>query len=354
MKILVVSDREYKKTSRGIDMITTFLAEKEYSVDHLVFFGRKYIQEKQISKNLRQLYFYDFIGFYRGKMRLFMPGFFLLFYFSYIIKNQKYIDFSVYDWVILESGYPIYLSSCLSNKIIYRQADPTYISFNSNRKFYTKLEQDVIKKSVFTSSALKNIFYPTAFKDKIVYCHSGFIPYINESKSSDGSICFIGGGIDWKLVKKIAQKYPGYKCNIIGFPGKQYIKNNLIFKGYISLDEYQKTMASASVIFIPYSNHFSYMERQTSLSAKLLTSIQLGKPLLVKAYGDVQTTDLDKKLFIYNNHKEALFLLDSILKKIESGEMNYNVSKETQEFLSSQTSENRMKELDKTFSMWIK
>jgi len=82
--------------------------------------------------------------------------------------------------------------------------------------------------------------------------------------------------------------------------------------------------------------------------------MSLGMPILLRSYGVIQNSDPDKKLFVYKTHKEALVLLDGILQKIESGELNRNVSKGTQEFLSPQTAENRLKELDKTFSEWFK
>jgi hypothetical protein len=82
--------------------------------------------------------------------------------------------------------------------------------------------------------------------------------------------------------------------------------------------------------------------------------MQLGKPILLKAYGDIQNTDINKKLYVYKTHKEALSYLDIIIKKIESGEINFEVSKETQDFLLPQTAENRIRELDSLFSKWIK
>jgi len=160
LRILVVSDREYKETSRGIDMITTYLAKCGHQLDHLVFFRRKRYAEKQITPNIRQLYLYDSIKLYRGKLQLLFPGFLLLAYFHHIIKKNSFLDYNKYDYVVIESGHPVYLALEISNKIIYRQSDPTHISFNSNRNFYKKLEIEVIKKAYFVTSALDNKFYP--------------------------------------------------------------------------------------------------------------------------------------------------------------------------------------------------
>jgi hypothetical protein len=353
MKILVVSDREYRKTSRGIDMITTLLADKGYFVDHLVFFRRKRFPEKQVTNNIRQLYLYDCIKLYRGKLQFLFPGFLLLAYFHYIIAKSC-INLKQYDYIVLESGHPIYFSRETYPRIIYRQADPTFISFNSNRLFYRKLELEVIKKSLFVSSALKEKFFSPDYKNKMIHCHSGFVPYKKTTEINKEMVCFIGGGLDWNLIKKIAKKNTNYIFNVIGVPGRCFIKKNIHFKGYLDFSEYQNNFSCASLIIIPYSKHFSYQLRQTSYSAKILTAMQMGKPILVKAYGDIQNTDINKKLYVYKTNKEALSYLEIILTKIERGEIIYEVSKETQDFLFPQIAENRLKELDKTFSEWIK
>jgi glycosyltransferase involved in cell wall biosynthesis len=353
----VVSGREYKKTSRGIDIITTYLAEKGYFVDHLVFFRRTHITEKQINSNIRQLYFYDCLGIYRDKMRSFIPGFLLRFYFSYIIKNQKQIDFSVYDWVILESGYPAYFSLVLTNKIIYRLSDPAEIAFNCNRHFYRKLELNTLEKSLFISSAIPETFYPSKYSLKFAFWHSGFIPITSaEDSQIKKEFVFMGGGeIDLPLIEKISNRFPDYIFHIIGsFRLKKPVNDKIIFHGYLEYDEYQKLIPCSSVCIIPFTKRFSYQLRRCHFTAKILLAMSLGMPILLKNYGSIQNTDNDKKLFVYKTHNEALDLLSDIINKIENGELKREVSKETQNFLFSQTAENRLKELDKTFSEWIK
>jgi len=357
MKILVVSDREYKKTSRGIDIITTHLAEKGHFIDHLVFFKSQYIPEKQIASNIRQFYFYDFTKLYHDQYRPVLPGFMLRLFFTYIIKNQKQIDFSVYDWVILESGYPTYFSLVLTNKIIYRLSDPAEIAFNSNRYFYRKLEFHTIKKSIFVSSAIPETLYPSKYSHKFTFWHSGFIP-ISSGKDSHvrNEFVFMGGGeIDLSLVEKISNRFPDYIFHVIGsFRLKKPGNDKIIFHGYLEYAEYQKLIPCSSVCIIPFTKRFSYQLRRCHFTAKILLPMSLGMPILLKNYGAIQNTDPDKKLFVYKTHNEALDLLADIIRKIESGELNRDVSKGTQDFLFPQTAENRLKELEKTFSEWFK
>jgi len=357
LKILVVSDREYKKTSRGIDIITAYLAEKGHLVDHLLFLRSEYIPEKQITANIRQFYFYDFTKLYHDQYRPLLPGFMLRLFFSYIIKNQKQIDFSVYDWVILESGYPIYFSLVLTNKIIYRLSDPPEIAFNSNRRFYRNLEYHTIKKSVFISSAIPNTLYPSEYSRKFIFWHSGFIPIpLSKNFQIKKEFVFMGGGnIDFPLIKKISNRFPDYIFHIIGSFKPQEINNNkIIFHGYLEYNEYQKLIPCSSVCIIPFTKRFSYQLRRCHFTAKILLAMSLGMPILLKNYGTIQKTDNEKKIFVYKTHNQALNLLFDIIKNIENGALNREVSRGTQDFLFQQTAENRLKELDKVFSEWLK
>ena len=351
MRFLVVSDREYKKTSRGIDIITSYLAENGCLVDHLVFFRREKIPEKQININTRQLYFYDTLKIYRSRLQFLFPGFLLLMYFKHIIRNQSSVDFTKYDYVILESGHPIYLALEINNKIIYRQSDATEISFNSNRRFYTKLELNAIKKACIVSSALQRVYYPKLYIYKFNYTHSGFLPIYNRTRTNnDKSFVYLGGGkLDWVLISKICKRHPEFTFHIVGNFKKTISQKNIIFHGYRDHSIYQEICLNSDICIIPYSRQFAYQLRKCFFSAKVLFPMSLGIPIIMKNYGTIQNTDTEKKLFVYKTHKDALKLLDEIITKIECGELKREVSEKTKIFLSPQTAENRVKELDSIF-----
>ncbi|WP_461255412.1 hypothetical protein [Treponema sp. R80B11-R83G3] len=354
MKFLVVSDREYKKTNRGIDMITTYLAEKKHTLDHLVFFTRKKCSAKQVSGNIRQLYTYDPIRLYYKIIQFVFPSFILLAYFRFLIKKQTPVDFSQYDYVVLESGLPIYFSLEISNKIIYRQSDPIFICFNSNRRFYKSLEENVIKKSVFVTSALNERYFPVEYKDKIIHFHSGFIPYqelnpINPEKQ----FVVMGGEIDLHLLKKMAKNYPEFIFSVIGIRKKKIGRKNIIFKGYLDFQNYQKLLSSCFAVIIPFSKHYVRQLKQVSFTAKILFPMYMGLPILLRSYGSIFHTNLEKKLFVYKSHKEALIMLNTLIEKFEHGEFDRKVSKETMEFLIPQTYENRLKKLDEIFNRYL-
>ena len=350
MYFLIVSDREYKKTSRGMDLITTLLSEKGHQIDHLVFFKRKKFQERHVSNNIRQIYFYDPLKLYRSRLQFLFPGFILISYFRYIIRKQTTINFINYDYVILESGHPNYLALEINNKIIYRQSDSVYISFNSNRTFYKKLEEMVINRSIITTSAINGKFFPIQYKDKFIFWHSGFIPFRNTDViKTTNSIVIIGDKVDWKLINKISKKFTEYNFNMIT-TSKRRIKNkNVIIKGYLEYNEYLKTISSSRAVIIPYSKRFAYQSRQHSFTAKILVPMSMGLPILLSAYGMVQKSDPEKKLFVYESHKDAICLFEDIINRVIHNEFTREVSKETQDFLRPQMYENRMKELNSFF-----
>jgi hypothetical protein len=176
VKILVVSDREYSPTSRGIDIISKYLADQGYEVDHLVFFRNINKENKYITNNFRQLYVYDFLKLWLIKLRHFLPGFLLTFYFRLLIRRHKEIDYTIYDYAVIESGFPVFLGLALNCGIIYRQSDPVEASFGSKKRYYYMLEEALITKAVITLSALEKQFFPNMFLSKYIYWHSGYVP----------------------------------------------------------------------------------------------------------------------------------------------------------------------------------
>jgi glycosyltransferase involved in cell wall biosynthesis len=355
MKILIASDREYVPTSRGIDVISKYLADQGHKVDHLVFFRNINKENRHITENFRQLYVYDFLKLWFVKLRHFLPGFMLTFYFNSLIRRHKEIDYTVYDCAVIESGFPVFLGLALTCKIIYRQSDPVEITFGSKRRYYYKLEEKIIAKSIITSSALEKQFFPVAFLDKYVYWHSGYVPpeaVVNGMKEK--YFVYAGGGqIDFRLIRQMALKYGTYKFVIIGHD-KKWELPNVVFHGYIPHKEYLKIISKASVFIIPYTKAYSKKLSQYSYTAKVLVPIDLGIPVIVKSYGLITKSDETKKLFVYNTRREALDTLDRIVKSVDSGTCDFSTSQAAKEFLAKQNYAYKIKELDSVLNPILK
>jgi hypothetical protein len=348
VKILVVSDREYSPTSRGIDVISKYLADQGYEVDHLVFFRNVNKETRYIAGNFRQLYVYDFLKLWLIKLRYFLPGFLLGLYFKLLIQYHKEIDYTVYDYAVIESGFPVFLGLALNCKIIYRQSDPVEITFGSKKRYYCNREKEIIKKAVITLSALKKQFFPSEFLSKYIYWHSGYVPpNITAETSKEKYFIYAGGGhLDFRLVKQMSSKYRNYKFIIIGHDKKNRNLPNVIFYGYIPHNEYMEIISKASVFIVPFTNNYSKKLSRCSYTAKILLPIDLGIPVIVKSYGLVAQTDETKKLYAYNTRQEALAILDRIVNSLDSGTYDFSVNIDAKEFLARQNYSYKLKEID--------
>jgi hypothetical protein len=356
VKILVVSDREYSLTSRGIDVISKYLSDQGHEVDHLVFFRNINKENRYITGNFRQFYVYDFLKLWLVKLRHFLPGFLLGFYFKLLIRRHKEIDYTIYDYAVIESGFPVFLGLALNCKIIYRQSDPIEATFGSKRKYYYRLEEAIIKKSVITLSALEKQFFMVAFLNKYIYWHSGYIsPEVAADSVREKYFVYAGGQqIDFCLIKQIALKYETYRFVIIGHDKKKVNLPNVIFYGYISHEKYLRIISKASVFIVPYTKSYTKKLSKYSYTAKILLPIDLGIPLIVKSYGLVTKSDETKKLYTYHTHQEALDALDGIVKSLDSGTYDFSVSLAAKEFLSKQNYAYKLNELDSVLSPILK
>jgi hypothetical protein len=356
VRILVVSDRDYSPTSRGIDVISKYLADQGYEVDHLVFFRNINKGNRYITGNFRQLYVYDFLKLWLIKFRYFLPGFLLSLYFNFLIQRHKEIDYTIYDYAVIESGFPIFLGLTLNCKIIYRQSDPVEITFGSKRKYYCRLEEAIITKAVAALSALERQFFPGVFLNKYIYWHSGYVPpKITTDAVREKYFVYAGGGqIDFRLIKQWALKYSMYKFVIIGHEKKKINLSNVVFYGYIPHKEYLKIISKASAFIVPFTKNYSKKLSRCSYTAKILLPIDLGIPVIVKSYGLITNTDETKKLYTYNTHQEALDALDRIVKSLDSGSYDFSVSADTKRFLAERNYQYKLYELDSIFKSILK
>jgi hypothetical protein len=348
VRILVVSDREYAPTSRGIDVISKYLADQGYEVDHLVFFRNINKKSRCFAENFRQLYVYDFLKIWLVKFRYFLPGFLLTLYFRFLIQRHKEIDYGVYDYAVIESGFPVFLGLTLDCKIIYRQSDPVEITFGSKQKYYCGLEEAIIAKAVITLSALEKQFFPGAFLNKYIFWHSGYVPPENVADViREKYFVYAGGGqIDFRLIKQWALKYSAYKFVIIGHDKKKINLPNVVFYGYTPHKEYLEIISKASAFIVPFTKSYSKKLSRCSYTAKILLPIDLGIPVIVKSYGLITNTDEAKKLYTYNTHQEAIDTFNRIVKLLDSGTYDFSVNDDTKKFLAQKNCSYKFCELD--------
>jgi glycosyltransferase involved in cell wall biosynthesis len=272
----------------------------------------------------------------------------LTLYFRFLIQRHKEIDYTIYDYAVIESGFPVFLGLILNCKIIYRQSDPVETTFGLKQKYYCGLEEAIIAKAVITLSALEKQFFPTAFLNKYIFWHSGYVPPKNVADViREKYFVYAGGGqIDFRLIKQWALKYSVYKFVIIGHDKKRINLPNVVFYGYIPHDKYLEIISKASAFIVPYTRNQSRKFFRYSYTAKILLPIDLGIPVIVKSYGLITNTDEVKKLYTYNTHREAIDVLDRIVKSLDSGTYNFSVSADVKQFLAKQNYSYKLYELD--------
>lgn len=342
MRLLLVSGKEYTQSNRGFDFITTYLGRQNI-VDHLFFYTREEKADKKVSENITQKYFIDRIHLYRDKFKYFMPGFLIDYLFRIMVRKSR-IDFSNYDYVILESGYPILLAEYINNKIIYRQSDSIGIAFNTERYFFKKKEKKLFRKAVSISTALLPKFHPKEASYKTSYWKSGFIQSEIQSVIKKNQIVYMGGvEIEYKLIKKLAQKYSNFNFVVIGNYKKKIKLPNVIFTGYLNFSKYKNYIYDAKIFFYPISKKYLKKLRRTEITSKFYLPISLGIPFITRAYGLVQNNDNEKKIFVYRNEKEAFSIFDLIINKQQYSD--FVISQGAKEFLRKQTITEKEKEL---------
>ena len=347
MKILIVSGKEYSVSNRGIDVITAFLARTN-EVKHLYFYKRAECKEKIINKNLSQIYFVDNSNLYRDKYKYFMPSFILDYIFKKMLEKSNF-DFSVYDLVILESGYPIFLTPMINKKLIYRQSDPTEIAFNTKRKYFKRKEEQLCKKADFISTALDFITFPESYKNKITVWRTGFLNTEIEKLEKENLIVYMGGTpIDYHALKCLASRYSNYKFVIIGNFKDKIRMSNVIFTGYQNFENYKNYIIKSKIFLMPIKPSYVKHMNNLGFTSKYYLPLSLGIPIVCKSHGIMKKNDIDKKIFVYNDLVSLFKIFDELL--LTGKFQDFKVSTETETFLDRQTIEYKEKELNDFFN----
>lgn len=352
-KILIVSGIPYSQTNRGIDTITTYFMENNYSVEHLVFgvTRKKKISELEKFKIERQYFrqLYNLPSFLPNRFLSIFP-FLLPLYIHEKLRSIRHINFEKYDLIVLESGFPLLLLDKVkkTSKLIIRISDPILTSFGKERDIYKKLEEKAIKKSNLTLIAHEKIleYYKNKFQDKKIFLwKTGFnIPKkYQELKSIEKSKKVIYMGLyelDYSLLKNMANEFKNYDFYIIGPYKAQKIAKNIIFTGYLDAKEYLKILAESICFFIPYSKKTVNNIKDIGMTSKFYLAMFYGKPILTKKYGSILQDEEEFNIYTYNNFNEA----KEKFKFIEGN--NFNKNEKITMMLEELKIENRKKELE--------
>lgn len=323
-----MSSIPFTESNRGIDIITKALTEMELNVTHLTFPGHFQFEKKEknlklISSSKKYIQYYNRImqGFSEKMTKLFV---------NETIKPLKNFDFSVYDYIILESGKPVFLIDLIPNDIpiIYRQSDSINYIISKNNLF-KQYENNLLKRS-FTIITVNSFFYnqiKNKFPNKTVLIRNGInipkdIGYVNPYENNDKikSLYFGLFPLSFKEVLFSLQNFKNIDFYFIGpklfskyeqkkltkFSNFEYLnyQNNNVINNYIKYSDF---------IFIPYKN--SYKLQFFGLSSKYLMGIYYEKPIISKKVGLIDEFN-GLNIYFYNSKEELYEYLTKMNKNL--------------------------------------
>lgn len=299
-KVLLVSPYPYSISSRGMDVLTNCFEEENWEVDHLTYpraFHTPKVKPPENSKvNLlippkSKLPYIDRVMFW-------IPKF--LFNIIKAINNRtvKNIDFTKYDYVVLESGKALFLMDVIPDTvpIIYRLSDSVKFVLGKN-KYYQNLETVVherSKKMIFKKEVYKN-FLEEHQKPKTTVIENGMVIPQN-IKSTDKytkgrkNAVYVGlHQLDFKTLKEILIKNPKCNVHIIGpCLGKVEIKKlsqfeNFKYYPFLSKEEYMPMLKDADLAIFPFKR--TEAMKWFGLTSKLLHFMYFNLPIVLYPTG---------------------------------------------------------------------
>lgn len=335
-KILIISSIPYSESNRGIDLITKSLNEMNHEVTHLTFPGQGIFKEEQ--KNLLAIGLKkSYIQYYNKIMENF-PKRITQFFINQTIKQLKDFNFNDYDYIILESGKPIFLIDIIPEKIpiIYRQSDSIKLILSKN-KLYQKYEDNIIDRS-YKIIVVREIFekfikkyYKNRYDYKIKIIQNGFnIPDNFEDFNpyyTNNNLVYLGyTPIDFDTINYICLNR-NFNIHVIGtgLSKKEIKKLNKNFKnffhyGFMNSKEYNKYLKYADAAIVPYKKA-DYLE-YIGLNSKYLNYMFFKLPIISYDVGQIQEFK-NSEVFFVNNKKNFLKEIEKNKgKKINYSEIN--------------------------------
>ena len=339
-KILVASSLQYSQSNRGIDIITQALLDMDMNVTHLTFPSKEAFLKG--NKNFTQLGIKGRkIAYYERIMKNF-PKNITQYFINQTIKPLKNFNFSDYDYIILESGKPIFLIDIIPKNIpiVYRQSDSVEFIISKNSLFHLyekkliERSQKVITVNRYFYNNLKNIY-----GEKICLITNGFD--LNEEKQitlknpykEEKNIKALYFGLfplSFEDVSHVLKKFKHITFYFIGpklFTKKEQKKlfknENFKYLGYMKNENIQSYIKYSDFIFIPYKD--SYKLNYSGLTSKYLLAMYYEKPIISKKIGLIDDFKNTEVMFY-----EDFVSLDNFIGKMKKDykiiyKINFNI-----------------------------
>ena len=270
-KVLLISPFPYSKTSRGMDVLTECFEELQWDTNHLIFPNVFYTVKKSTPFNTTVKEFItkkSFFPYVDSVMKSF-PN--LLFDLMLLYQRQKasFLNFSEYDYIILESGKPLFLLGLIPNttKIVYRQSDSVRYVLGKN-KYYIGLEDEVLQRAekiIVVKDRFKEIL-DKKFQEKAQIIRNGYtIPenlnLINPYTVNSLNAIYVGlTKLDVNTLSIICSKIPHLNVHIFGACltrlDQWRLRNikNIFYYGFQPKEIYLPYIKYANVAIFPFKD----------------------------------------------------------------------------------------------------
>ena len=332
-KVLLVSTYPYSKTGRGMDVLTESFEECGWQTEHLVFPNVFYTVKKIkiFETKVKELYSRKALIPYIDSVMKWFPQFLFNIMVSYQKKKASFIIFSNYDFIVIESGKPLFLLDEIpkSTKVIYRQSDSVRYILGKN-KFYIGLEDQIFdraEKIVVVKERFKTMLNPVIQKKTEVILNGYSIPenikLFNPYK--DGSINAVYVGLmklDFKTLQLLCVQNSKVNIHIFGSCLKKWevVKlnksKNFSFHGFQPREKYLSYIKFADIAIFPFKKTEGM--KWTGFTTKYLNFMYFNLPIVSFLTGDKSEFDSMGVQFA-DTPTEFAKIVKDVLRKGEKG-----------------------------------
>ncbi len=252
-----------------MDVLTECFAELNWETIHLTFPNVFYTVQKSVSdsSDVKVLTAKRALVPYIDQfMKWFPEGLFDLMT-IYQRRKAASIDFSGYDYIVLESGKPLFLQGLIPQhvKIIYRQSDSVRYILGKN-KYYIGLEDKILQRAekiIVVKERFKELIHENLRKKVLVIRNGYAIPTELDLKNpyQDGTknTIYVGlAKLDAHTLLHICKKIPDLQVHIFGSCltrldlWKLRKLNNLFFYGFQPKEKYLAYIKYADLAILPF------------------------------------------------------------------------------------------------------
>ena len=272
-KVLLISQYPYSKTARGMDVLTECFEELNWDTSHLTFPNVFYTvkKTKPFPTTVKEYIARKAIIPYVDSLMRWFPKPLFTMMLSYQKRKTSFIDFAAYDYIVVESGKPLFLLDSIpeSIKIIYRQSDSVRHILGKN-KYYIGLEDKILHKAekiIVVKERYKKLL-DEKFHKKVQVIRNGLsipenIKLTNPYQGNSTNAVYVGiKMLDVKTLKEICLKNPNLKVHIFGtcltkldLLRLRKIKN-FFYYGFQPREKYLPFIKYADVAICPYKDWY--------------------------------------------------------------------------------------------------